>query len=246
MKRGSDVCWCSGEPGEADAARSGPVWQTVAGRETVGGAGDGERHQRQEDVRTQRHYSQTRDGGTGVRKHQHKAIFSISAYLLLCTTDSFYFVFLQLGDALQNLTQVSTELSLQQKLRDDAHLRVEELEETLLDKDQELQRLQSLVSKLQGEVIKLFISTVDATSQSRARLFVSASWLCVCVQVSGKLIDKERTLEEEIQLRERLQLMCKQAERTVEDLTMELQSTNQAKEDLAKQLKQTQVLLALL
>ncbi|XP_020563578.1 uncharacterized protein LOC101161662 isoform X2 [Oryzias latipes] len=115
----------------------------------------------------------------------------------------------ELGDALQNLTQVSTELSLQQKLRDDAHLRVEELEETLLDKDQELQRLQSLVSKLQGEV-------------------------------SGKLIDKERTLEEEIQLRERLQLMCKQAERTVEDLTMELQSTNQAKEDLAKQLKQTQ------
>uniref|UniRef100_A0A3P9I3R9 Myosin tail domain-containing protein n=1 Tax=Oryzias latipes TaxID=8090 RepID=A0A3P9I3R9_ORYLA len=115
----------------------------------------------------------------------------------------------ELGDALQDLTQVSTELSLQQKLRDDAHLRVEELEETLLDKDQELQRLQSLVSKLQGEV-------------------------------SGKLIDKERTLEEEIQLRERLQLMCKQAERTVEDLTMELQSTNQAKEDLTKQLKQTQ------
>ncbi|RVE65442.1 hypothetical protein OJAV_G00116490 [Oryzias javanicus] len=115
----------------------------------------------------------------------------------------------ELGDALQNYTQVSTELSLQQKLRDDAQLRVEELEETVLDKDQELQRLQSLVSKLQGEV-------------------------------SGKLIDKERTLEEEIQLRERLQLMCRQAERTVEDLTMELQSTNQAKEDLAKQLKLTQ------
>uniref|UniRef100_A0A3B3BBN4 Myosin tail domain-containing protein n=1 Tax=Oryzias melastigma TaxID=30732 RepID=A0A3B3BBN4_ORYME len=115
----------------------------------------------------------------------------------------------ELGDALQNYTQMSTELSLQQKLRDDAQLRVEELEETVLDKDQELQRLQSLVSKLQGEV-------------------------------SGKLIDKERTLEEEIQLRERLQLMCRQAERTVEDLTMELQSTNQAKEDLAKQLKQTQ------
>ena len=62
-------------------------------------------------------------------------------------------------------------------------------------------------------------------------------------QVSGKLIDKERTLEEEIQLRERLQLQCKQAERMVDDLTMELQSTNQAKDDLAKQLKQAQVLL---
>lgn len=62
-----------------------------------------------------------------------------------------------------------------------------------------------------------------------------------CLQVSGKLIDKERTLEEEIQLRERLQLQCRQAERTVDDLTMELQNTNQAKDDLAKQLKLAQV-----
>lgn len=60
--------------------------------------------------------------------------------------------------------------------------------------------------------------------------------------MSGKLIDKERSLEEEIQLRERLQLQCRQAERTVDDLTMELQSTNQAKDDLAKQLKVAQVL----
>lgn len=67
--------------------------------------------------------------------------------------------------------------------------------------------------------------------------------LRVCVQVSGKLIDKEQTLEEEIQLRERIQLQCKQAERTVDDLHMELQSTNQARDDLAKQLKQAQVLM---
>lgn len=65
----------------------------------------------------------------------------------------------------------------------------------------------------------------------------------VCFQVSGKLIDKEQTLEEEIQLRERMQLQCKQAERMVDDLTMELQTTNQAKEDLMKQVKQAQVLL---
>lgn len=63
-----------------------------------------------------------------------------------------------------------------------------------------------------------------------------------CVQVSGKLIDKERTLEEEIQLRERLQLQCKQAERTVDDLQMELYTTSQARDDLAKQLKMAQVL----
>ncbi|XP_041826558.1 cingulin-like protein 1 [Melanotaenia boesemani] len=115
----------------------------------------------------------------------------------------------ELGEALQAATQAAVELNLQQKLREDTQLRVEELEESLLEKDQEMQRLQGLVSRLQGEV-------------------------------SGKLIDKERTLEEEIQLRERLQLQCKQAERAVDDLTMELQSSYQAKDDLAKQLKQSQ------
>ncbi|XP_072228007.1 uncharacterized protein [Leuresthes tenuis] len=115
----------------------------------------------------------------------------------------------ELSEAMQASTQAEAELHLQQKLREDAQLRVVDLEEVLLEKEQELQNLQSLVSKLQGEV-------------------------------SGKLIDKERTLEEEIQLRERLQLQCKQAERAVDDLTMELQTTNQTKEDLAKQLKQAQ------
>uniref|UniRef100_A0A8C5HDK4 Cingulin-like protein 1 n=1 Tax=Gouania willdenowi TaxID=441366 RepID=A0A8C5HDK4_GOUWI len=115
----------------------------------------------------------------------------------------------ELSEALQSSLQASTELNLQQKLRQDDQMRVEELEETLLEKDQELGRLQLLVSRLQGEV-------------------------------SGKLIDKERTLEEEIQLRERLQLQCKQAERTVDDLAMELQTTIQAKDDLAKQFKQAQ------
>lgn len=115
----------------------------------------------------------------------------------------------ELEEALQASTQATAELNLQQKLREDSQLREEELEESLLEKEQELQRLQALVSKLQGEV-------------------------------SGKLIDKERTLEEEIQLRERVQLQCKQAERKVDDLHMELHSTNQAKDDLVKQLKQAQ------
>ncbi|XP_070707122.1 cingulin-like protein 1 [Pempheris klunzingeri] len=115
----------------------------------------------------------------------------------------------ELGEALQMSTQAAAELNLQQKLREDSQLRVEELEESLLEKEQELQRLQALVSRLQGEV-------------------------------SGKLIDKEQTLEEEIQLRERIQLQCKQAERMVDDLHMELHGTNQAKEDLAKQFKQAQ------
>ncbi|CAJ1071119.1 uncharacterized protein LOC121525252 [Xyrichtys novacula] len=115
----------------------------------------------------------------------------------------------ELSEALQVSTQATAELNLQQKLRDDGQVRVEELEESLLEKEQEVVKLQALVNKLQGEV-------------------------------SGKLIDKERTLEEEIQLRERIQLQCKQAERSVEDLQMELHTTIQGKEDLAKQLKQAQ------
>ncbi|XP_042158689.1 cingulin-like protein 1 isoform X1 [Oncorhynchus tshawytscha] len=115
----------------------------------------------------------------------------------------------ELEEALQKATQATAELSLQQKLRDDALLRVEEMEESLLERGQELQIAQQTVSRLQG-------------------------------QVSDKLIDKERSLEEEIQLRERVQLQWKQAERSVEDLTMELQTAAQTKEDLVKQLKQAQ------
>ncbi|XP_035996590.1 cingulin-like protein 1 [Fundulus heteroclitus] len=115
----------------------------------------------------------------------------------------------ELSEALKMSTQNSAELSLQQKLRQDAQDRVEELEESLLEKDQECQRLSQTVEKLNAEV-------------------------------TGKLIDKERSLEDEIQLRERLQLQCRQAERTVDDLSLELQTTNQVKEDLIKQLKLSQ------
>ncbi|KAI3361928.1 hypothetical protein L3Q82_012276, partial [Scortum barcoo] len=129
---------------------------------------------------------------------KHKRTSELTSTILRLETE--------LGEAMQTSTQATAELNLQQKLREDVQMRVEELEETLLEKEQELQRLQTLVGRLQGEV-------------------------------SGKLIDKEQTLEEEIQLRERIQLQCKQAERMVDDLQMELQSTNQTKEDLAKQLK---------
>ncbi|XP_075885380.1 uncharacterized protein LOC142890323 isoform X2 [Nelusetta ayraudi] len=115
----------------------------------------------------------------------------------------------ELAEALQSTTQSATELSLQQKLREDSELRVEEMEESLLEKEQELQRQLILISKLQGEV-------------------------------SGKLIDKEQTLEEEIQLRERIDLQRKQAERMVDDLKIELDTANQGKEELAKQIKQAQ------
>ncbi|KAK3524096.1 hypothetical protein QTP70_017995 [Hemibagrus guttatus] len=115
----------------------------------------------------------------------------------------------ELAEALQHGSQSSAELNLQQKLRVDAQLRVDELEECVLEKDQELIRLQQIVSRLQGEV-------------------------------SDKLMDKERSLEDEIQLREKIQLQCKQAERTVEDLQMELNTVTQNREDLSKQLKLTQ------
>lgn len=62
----------------------------------------------------------------------------------------------QLAEALQGSTQAIAELNLHQKLREDAQLRVDELEESLLEKDQELQRLQVLVTRLQGEVFPHF------------------------------------------------------------------------------------------
>lgn len=52
-------------------------------------------------------------------------------------------------------SQAQAELSLQQKLREDSELRLEEMEESLLEKEQELQRQQSLISRLQGEVLVL-------------------------------------------------------------------------------------------
>ena len=58
----------------------------------------------------------------------------------------------QLEEALQKATQATAELSLQQKLRDDALLRVEEMEESLLERGQELQIAQQTVSRLQGQV----------------------------------------------------------------------------------------------
>lgn len=71
---------------------------------------------------------------------------------------------------------------------------------------------------------------------------MSCAELRLCVfQVTDKLSDKEQTLEEEIQLRERVQLQCKQAERTVEDLRMELQTLSQSRDELSKQLKLAQV-----
>ncbi|XP_053096193.1 cingulin-like protein 1 isoform X2 [Pangasianodon hypophthalmus] len=115
----------------------------------------------------------------------------------------------ELAEALQQASQSNAELSLQQKLRVDAQLRVEELEECVLEKEQEIMRFQQIISRLQGEV-------------------------------TDKLMDKEQSLEDEIQLREKIQLQCKQAERAVEDLQMELNTLKQTRDDLSKQLKQTQ------
>lgn len=71
------------------------------------------------------------------------------------------FCSVQLSEALQVSTQATAEINLQKKLREDAQLRVEELEESLLEKDQELQRHQVLVSRLQGEVLKLTHTVMD-------------------------------------------------------------------------------------
>lgn len=88
----------------------------------------------------------------------------------------------QLADALQASTQAAAELSLQQKLREDSELRVEELEESLLEKEQEVQRQQDLVSRLQGEVLiqDLSLSQRKLPSASAASgLICSVIWIFV-------------------------------------------------------------------
>lgn len=50
-------------------------------------------------------------------------------------------------------SQAQAELSLQQKLREDSELRLEEMEESLLEKEQELQRQHVLIGRLHGEVL---------------------------------------------------------------------------------------------
>lgn len=62
------------------------------------------------------------------------------------------YIHFQLGEAMAASTQANAEMNLQQKLREDAQMRLDELEESLLEKEQEVQKLQTLVTKLQGEV----------------------------------------------------------------------------------------------
>ncbi|XP_066567048.1 myosin heavy chain, embryonic smooth muscle isoform isoform X4 [Amia ocellicauda] len=101
----------------------------------------------------------------------------------------------------------------------------------------ELNLFQKLKNDSQQRVADLEENLLQRTQElQKAQMIVNR----LQGEVSGKLIDKERSLEEEIQLRERLQLQCKQAERSLEDLQMEVQTAVQAKEDIAKHLKLAQ------
>ncbi|KAF3702328.1 Cingulin-like protein 1 Junction-associated coiled-coil protein Paracingulin [Channa argus] len=91
----------------------------------------------------------------------------------------------ELAEALQTSTQASVEMSLQQKLREDSQLRVEELEESLLEKDQEIQRLQALVNRLQGEVFP--------SVQQKCCIVISKKQQC---DKCEKMIDLETDVEE--------------------------------------------------
>uniref|UniRef100_A0A8D3BUX0 Myosin tail domain-containing protein n=1 Tax=Scophthalmus maximus TaxID=52904 RepID=A0A8D3BUX0_SCOMX len=122
---------------------------------------------------------------------------------------------------------------LQQSLKN----RIQDAEENL---DKQTLHAQTLAEKLWLAERQLEDLEVDKETKDKKTSELNSTLLRLESEVSGKLIDKERTLEEEIQLRERIQLQCKQAERAVDDLHMELQSTNQARDDLSKQLKQAQ------
>ncbi|XP_041110083.1 cingulin-like isoform X2 [Polyodon spathula] len=115
----------------------------------------------------------------------------------------------ELGEALQVSAEAAAGIALHQQYKEKTQNSIEELEERLKEKCEELAEAQC-----------------NRTRQLE--------------ELSLKQLDKDRQLEEEIQLRERLQLLSKQAERSIEDLQMELQTTTQAKEELSKQLKQAQ------
>lgn len=72
---------------------------------------------------------------------------------------------------------MSSELSLQQKLRVDTQLRVEELEECVLEKEQEIISLKQIVSRLQGEVY--------ARTHTHTRTYLAWSKIYTTLTLSG-------------------------------------------------------------
>ncbi|CAG00970.1 unnamed protein product [Tetraodon nigroviridis] len=118
---------------------------------------------------------------------------------------------------------------LQQSLNN----KLQDAEETL---DKQTQYTQTLSEKLWLVERQLEELQIDKDTKEKKSSELNSTIL----RLETELIDKEQTLEEEIQLRERIQLQCKQAERMVEDLKMELHTTNQAKDELAKQIKTAQ------
>ncbi|KAI4816271.1 hypothetical protein KUCAC02_008603, partial [Chaenocephalus aceratus] len=149
-------------------------------------------------------------------------------------TQEYAFNFLQqtlknkIQDAEENLEkQTQHAQSLSEKLWV-TERRLEELEVDKETRDKRTTELNSNLFRMETELAEALLVSTQASVE-----------LSLHQKLRGELIDREQTLEEEIQLREKIQLQCKQAERAVEDLTMELQTTNQAKDDLAKHVKQS-------
>ncbi|KAK6322883.1 hypothetical protein J4Q44_G00076750 [Coregonus suidteri] len=134
-------------------------------------------------------------------------------------SDTVFRLEIELGEALQKATQASAELSLHQKLRDDALLRVEELEETLLERGQELQTAQQTVSLLQGQ------SKEDLAKQLK--------------QAQEKVIDLESDLEE---MQDREQRWASRHKRAVEQ-TEQLQLKLIQEKDVNEQLDSEKIIL---
>lgn len=126
----------------------------------------------------------------------------------------------ELAEALQQSAQANTELGLQQKLRVDAQLRVEEMEESVLEKDQEVLRLQQIINRLQGEVSdKLLEKEHSLEEEIQLREKMQLQWK----QAERTVEDLQMELQTVTQARDDLTKQVKQAQEKMIDLETDLE-----------------------
>ncbi|MFT7815375.1 cingulin-like protein 1 isoform X1 [Arapaima gigas] len=126
----------------------------------------------------------------------------------------------ELGEALKAASQADSERSLYQKLKDDAQRRVEELEESLLERTQELQKAEQTISRLQGEVSEKLMDreqTLEEEIQLRERLQLQ------CKQAERSVEDMQIELQAMAQSKEDLAKQLKQAQEKAIDLESDLE-----------------------
>uniref|UniRef100_H3CY99 Myosin tail domain-containing protein n=1 Tax=Tetraodon nigroviridis TaxID=99883 RepID=H3CY99_TETNG len=133
----------------------------------------------------------------------------------------------ELAEALQASSQAQAELNLQQKLREDSELRLEEMEESLLEKEQELQQQHTLISRLQGEVSGKLIDkeqTLEEEIQLRERIQLQ------CKQAERMVEDLKMELHTTNQAKDELAKQIKTAQEKMLDMESDLEELHDSEQ----------------